>query len=118
MVEVTDFCKLIKDMRAEKGLTVRELSSLTGIDISNLSQIENGKQPNVGHRMLMKILTALEVRIYSYGDPHPGLVTKTKSGELRVYDQNGNYLPIDKFKNGDKVTFRQFGDELIITKKV
>ena len=52
----------IAQLRKEKGLTILELSELTGLDNSNIGKIEKGKY-NVGIDILGKIADALGVSI-------------------------------------------------------
>jgi UDP-N-acetylglucosamine 1-carboxyvinyltransferase len=49
---------LIRDARILRDLSHAELSRITGMDPSNLSNIENGKQ-NITIETLVKICTAL-----------------------------------------------------------
>lgn len=51
----------IQRERAAQGLTVRRLADMTGIDHSNISRIEAGKEHNPGFRRLLKIACALDV---------------------------------------------------------
>ena len=52
----------IAQLRKEKGLTILELSEITGLDNSNIGKIEKGKY-NVGIDILGRIADALGVRI-------------------------------------------------------
>lgn len=52
----------IAQLRKEKGLTILELSEMTGLDNSNIGKIEKGKY-NVGIDILGKIADALGVEI-------------------------------------------------------
>lgn len=49
-------------LRQEKGLSLRELATLTGLDHSNIGKIEKGRY-NVGIDILGKIADALDVEI-------------------------------------------------------
>lgn len=52
----------IAQLRKEKGLTILELSEMTGLDNSNIGKIEKGKY-NVGIDILCRIADALGVSI-------------------------------------------------------
>ena len=52
----------IAQLRKEKGLTILELSEMTGLDNSNIGKIEKGKY-NVGIDILGRIADALGVEI-------------------------------------------------------
>lgn len=52
--------QLISELRQEKGLSLKELADMVGIDFSNLSKIERGKY-NVGIDILYKVCKALGV---------------------------------------------------------
>lgn len=52
----------IAQLRKEKGLTILELSEITGLDNSNIGKIEKGKY-NVGIDILGRIADALGVEI-------------------------------------------------------
>lgn len=58
----------LRQIRNEKGMTVRELSEKSGISIGHISFIENGERdPTIS--VLVKLATALEVdcrELYSY----------------------------------------------------
>jgi transcriptional regulator with XRE-family HTH domain len=57
-----DFCALLKQKRLDTGLSIEELSKLTGISINNISRIENGKW-NFGINILLIISVALDFDI-------------------------------------------------------
>lgn len=52
----------ISELRQEKGLSLKELADMVGIDFSNLSKIERGKY-NVGIDILYKVCKALVVEL-------------------------------------------------------
>lgn len=52
----------IAQLRKEKGLSLRDLSSMCGVTYQNIHKIENGKY-NVGIDILGKIADALGVNI-------------------------------------------------------
>ena len=52
----------ISELRQEKGLSLKELADMVGIDFSNLSKIERGKY-TVGIDILYKVCKALVVEL-------------------------------------------------------
>lgn len=52
----------LAELRRERGLTVRQLSSASGINPSNLSRLENGKY-NAGIDTVNRICEALQASI-------------------------------------------------------
>ena len=53
------FCKTIREIRKEKGLTLQELSKKTGISMTTLDFFENGERTPTVHN-LYKLSVALE----------------------------------------------------------
>jgi transcriptional regulator with XRE-family HTH domain len=56
-----DFAKYIKELRQDKGLSIRELASLSKVSHSYLSQIENNIKDNPSSEILRKIAKPLGV---------------------------------------------------------
>lgn len=54
---------LIKEMRKLKGIKLKELSDMTGMSISYLSEIENNKDCNPSLLTIVKIATALNEKL-------------------------------------------------------
>ena len=54
---------LIKEMRILKGIKLKELSDMTGMSISYLSEIENNKDCNPSLLTIVKIATALNEKL-------------------------------------------------------
>jgi len=52
----------LKELREEKGLSVRQLAELTGVNYSNISKIESGRY-SVGIDILSRITDALGAKI-------------------------------------------------------
>lgn len=52
----------IAQLRLKRGLSIRQLADLCGMDYSNLSKIERGTY-NASIAVINKILTALDARI-------------------------------------------------------
>lgn len=61
MEYVKDFGLYLKDLRLEKGLTIKALSSLSEVSIAYLSQLENGKRGIPSKEILEKLSIHLEV---------------------------------------------------------
>lgn len=53
----------VKEIREQKGVSLSELSRLTGISKGFISDLENGKRKNVSVAKLCKIAEALNVEI-------------------------------------------------------
>lgn len=59
---MNDIGNQIASLRKQRGYTIRKLSELTGLNISNLSLIEQGKrQPQID--TLLKIINALDAEL-------------------------------------------------------
>lgn len=54
----------LKEVRKNKNLTLEQLSKMTYISKGYLSEIENGKQKNIGLCHVCKLLKALECNFY------------------------------------------------------
>ena len=63
-MEIEEIGKKIKELREERGLTVRELAEQSGVIYVNISKLENGKY-NASIAILNKLLEVLgaELRI-------------------------------------------------------
>ncbi|HHY74882.1 MAG TPA: helix-turn-helix transcriptional regulator [Bacillus bacterium] len=57
--------KKIRDLRIKRGLTLTELSKLSGVSKSYLSFIERGKQTNPSIEVIEKIAKALKIDFQS-----------------------------------------------------
>ena len=80
---------VIKELRKEKGLTIRQLQNLTGISNAYLSQIENGKRGLPSVDFIIKLYGPLGVPFaemmekagyVAYSDSHTRI--KELEGEL------------------------------------
>jgi transcriptional regulator with XRE-family HTH domain len=59
----------LRDLRSEKGLSLRSLAQLSGLNVNTLSLIENGKtSPSVS--TLQQLASALEVPITAFFETH------------------------------------------------
>lgn len=52
----------IKELRRSKGLSIRDLSKISGISIAHISDMENGQKINTTTDTICKLATALEVK--------------------------------------------------------
>ncbi|MFZ3589650.1 helix-turn-helix domain-containing protein [Bacillus sp. DJP31] len=57
--------KKIKDLRIRRGISLTELSKISGVSKSYLSFIESGKQKNPSIEVLEKLANALGVDVHS-----------------------------------------------------
>ena len=73
--------EVVKEMREKKGWTQAVLSGVTGIAVSNISNIENGKS-RLGEDRAIIIAAALEVKpefiLFPNGFERPDLQPKLK----------------------------------------
>jgi transcriptional regulator with XRE-family HTH domain len=46
-VDIAELAALVRQRRAQEGLTLRELSDLTGVPFSTLSRVESGRVPDL-----------------------------------------------------------------------
>ncbi|MFZ3589657.1 helix-turn-helix domain-containing protein [Bacillus sp. DJP31] len=60
--------KKIKELRLRRGISLTELSKISGVSKSYLSFIERGKQKNPSIDVLEKLAVALGVDVYSLID--------------------------------------------------
>ena len=89
----TNIGKLLKNLRLEKRLTLKELAQKTGLSISFLSQVENSKS-SITLQSLSKIADALEVsRSYFFPEAEPpkSFVRKKTKGEITLNQSNFIY---------------------------
>ena len=74
----------IKDLRTEKGLTLKELSNLTAFSISFLSLVERG-QSSLSITSLAKIAEALGVTTSYFFPPPPAAAHVVRKGSRREF---------------------------------
>lgn len=67
----------IKEIRTQKNVSLSELSRLTGISKSYLSDLENKKRKNISIDKLCKIAKALNVKVTKLFDCKEWIVCKT-----------------------------------------
>ena len=73
--------QVVRELREKKGWTQNTLSEITGIAVSNISNLENGKS-RLGEDRAIIIATALEVKpefiLFPNGFERPDLQSKLK----------------------------------------
>lgn len=72
----------VKQLRAERGLTLNQLSDRTGISISHLNAIERGNRPNPSFHFMSRLATVLAVPLDYFRD-EPG----EETGDLDAHMQ-------------------------------
>jgi len=55
--------EFVAEARRRKGLSLRELARLTGIQNSHLSELETGRRANPTWKNILKITKALDLKI-------------------------------------------------------
>ena len=55
--------EVIAESRRRKGLSLRDVQRLTGMQSSHLSELETGKRPNPPWLTLVKVAKALDVKL-------------------------------------------------------
>lgn len=58
----------IRHYREEKGLSIRDLSKITGISVSYISRLESGEKRRPTVQVVKILSNALEVELYDYID--------------------------------------------------
>jgi len=64
---INEIADKIRDLRKEKGLTLKDLSTKTGLSVSFLSQVENGAS-SLAITSLKKIAEAFDVTMNYFFD--------------------------------------------------
>jgi transcriptional regulator with XRE-family HTH domain len=75
--ELEKLGKRIKQLRKHKNLTLLELEAISGINDSDLSRYEQGKE-NLEFLTIYKIAKALEVEVYDLTNYEGALPSQTK----------------------------------------
>lgn len=106
------FGAYLKDLRCDRELTVRQLSSKTGLSASHISNIENGVRMPPKPDSIIVISKALDLS-YEENNKLINLATQVKSShqdipeEVLVYMSN-NHKTIDVIKLGEKMNYNDF----------
>jgi XRE family transcriptional regulator of biofilm formation len=95
----------VKQLRAEKGLSLNELAERAGVAKSYLSSIERDIQSNPSIHVLEKISKVLDVPIQTFFQPLPPNPSQAKS-EDRELDPEWTKLVREAMESG--VTKEQF----------
>ncbi len=96
--EVEDVGKRIRQLREERGITIENLSHLTGFDVDRLNDIENGvEKPQLGTVMKLskaldaavgRLVSGLGTKLYSItrkNERKPVARSSSKTGKQNVY---------------------------------
>ena len=86
---INEIADKIKDLRKEKGLTLKDLSTKTGLSVSFLSQVENGAS-SLAITSLKKIAEAFDVAINYFFDVPQVHNFLVKSEEEEVFKMEGS----------------------------
>lgn len=64
-MELSPLARTLRELRAQQGLTLREVEERTGREVSNvyLSQLENGRRKDPGPRVLMALARVYQVPV-------------------------------------------------------
>lgn len=84
----------LKTLRTQRGLTLAELSSLTGMNVSTLSKIENGKVALTLNKLL-SISEGLDVDMSELINPGPKEVPRPEGGTRRSISRAGEGRSIE-----------------------
>jgi transcriptional regulator with XRE-family HTH domain len=57
----TDLADLLRQLRQERGLSVRRLAEASGVNLANVSRLENGETTKPEPRTLIRLAEALQV---------------------------------------------------------
>ncbi|MFC3885472.1 helix-turn-helix domain-containing protein [Bacillus songklensis] len=81
--------KKIRELRLQKGLTLKELSERTELSISFLSQVERGAT-SLAITSLKKIADALNIKISEFFDDTPNENYMVKASEQKPFNIKGS----------------------------
>jgi transcriptional regulator with XRE-family HTH domain len=101
-----DVGRRLRDLRAERGLSIRALAKESGLNFNTLSLIENGKtSPNVS--TLQQLATTLNVPITAFfeTEPHQKNIVYQKAG--RRHQAAFSYGKLEDLGAGMKMTWGQ-----------
>ncbi len=79
---------LIREIRKIKGIKLKELSDITGLSISYLSEIENNKDCNPSILKIIKIAKALDKKLSDiyFVDNEVNFLKRALNTYIEVYD--------------------------------
>ena len=79
---------LIREIRKIKGIKLKELSDITGLSISYLSEIENNKDCNPSILTIIKIAKALDKKLSDiyFVDNEVNFLKRALNTYIEVYD--------------------------------
>ena len=83
---ITEFKDIIKKARKEKGVTQKELASLSGLSFSMVSKLETGEQSNPSFDTIQKLASALGMSTsYLFGYNHIDLEYSPELSDFLKY---------------------------------
>lgn len=100
----------LKKVRNDKGLSIEDLSSLTGVDTYVIESYENGVTTDIAEDDFKKILDALEVNETTqnkYEGKSMGEIIKTRRKELKMTQKevanhiNVSHSAVSRWESGD-----------------
>lgn len=83
---ITEFKDILKKARKEKGITQKQLASLSGLSFSMVSKLESGEQSNPSFDTIQKLASALGVSTsYLFGYNHIDLEYAPELSDFLTY---------------------------------
>lgn len=112
------FGQYLNNLRCNRGLTVRQLSSKTGLSASHISNIENGVRMPPKQEALIIVSKALGLT-NEEKTKLINLALQVKSGHQDIPEEvllyiSKNHKTIDVIKLGEKLNYNDFNWENII----
>lgn len=102
---MTNLATKVRGLRGAKGLGRAQLANRAPIERSYLWQIENGRQVNLGRRILRGLANALDVRLDYLDDDS---IDETRSWEKVAADESLElFLKISDIREEEKVGLRR-----------
>ena len=92
---------IVKTLRLDRGLSLRELANRAGVTASYLSKIENNLTPNITINVLVALCHALEA------DPKLFLDDQLQKDFAEPLDWKDFFLVREIHTNGEKLTLEQ-----------
>jgi len=91
---VLDIGKKLKEIRLTKGLSAMELSHLSGVARSLISQLETGKRQSTGIDTICRLALALEVSptVFLSSEPPDNAQTKADLSTFMINEGSQPYL--------------------------
>lgn len=97
----TNIAMLIKTLRLDRNLSLRELADKAGVTASYISKIENGLKPNITLNVLLALCEALQA------DPKLFLNDKMQKAYEEPLDWKDFFLMSEVHHHGEPLTLEQ-----------